>query len=156
MASQKWGQKDSGQYSVYNPPTSNLDLLRTRSEKYETCPHLTGQRWGDKVRRDYENCQQIDKTPFVTMSTDAMDTGKGDAITEMILDKTKTKARWMQRRSRLIRGWDMELDDAPRPLSVPLPDYENEDRAVGCLTTAMLSIVFPDYEEINDEFVTKR
>ena len=50
MALQKWGQKDSGQYSVYNPPTSNLDFMRTRGEKYETCPHLTGQRWGDKVR----------------------------------------------------------------------------------------------------------
>ena len=50
MASQKWGQKDSGQYSVYNPPTSNLDLLRTGSEKYETDPHPTGQKWGDKVR----------------------------------------------------------------------------------------------------------
>ena len=37
----------------------------------------------------------------------------------------------MQRRSRLIRGWDMEPDDAPRPLSVPLPNYENEDRVVG-------------------------
>ena len=50
MAWQKWGQMDSGQHSVYNPPTSNLDLMRTRGEKYETCPHLTGQRWGDKVR----------------------------------------------------------------------------------------------------------
>ena len=47
----------------------------------------------DKVRQDYENCQQIDKTPPVTMSTDAMDTEEGDAITKMILDKTKTKAR---------------------------------------------------------------
>ena len=156
MASQKWGQKDSGQYSVYNPPTSNLDLLTTRSEKYETCPHPMGQRWGDKVRQDYENCQQIDKTLPVTMSTDAMDTEEGDAITKMILDKTKIKARRMQRRSRLIRGWDMEPDEAPRPLSVPLPNYANEDRAVGRLTTAMSSIVFPDYEEINGEFVTKR
>ena len=43
MASQKWGQKDSGQYSVYNPPTSNLDLLRTRGDKYETHPHPKGQ-----------------------------------------------------------------------------------------------------------------
>ena len=67
----------------------------------------------------------------MTTSTDAMDTEEGDAITKMILDKTKIKARWMQRRSRLIRGWDMEPDDAPRPLSVPLPNYENEDRAVG-------------------------
>ena len=50
MASQKWRKKDSGQYSVYNPPTSNLDLMRTRGEKYETCLHLMGQRWGDKVR----------------------------------------------------------------------------------------------------------
>ena len=56
MALQKQGQKDSGQYSVYNPPTSNLDLLRTRGKKYETHPHPTGQRWGDKVRWDYENC----------------------------------------------------------------------------------------------------
>ena len=50
MALQKWEQKDSGQYSVYNLPTSNLDLLRTRGEKYEMHPHPMGQRWGDKVR----------------------------------------------------------------------------------------------------------
>ena len=62
----------------------------------------------------------MDKTPPVTTSTDAMDTEEGDAITKMILDKTKIKARWMQRRSRSIKGWDMELDDVPRPLSVPL------------------------------------
>ena len=141
---------------MYNSPTSNLDLLRTRGEKYETHSRPMGQRWGDKVRQDYENCQQIDTTLPVTMSTDAMDTEQGDAITKMILDKTKIKARWMQRRSRLIKGWDMEPDDALRPLSVPLPDYENEDRVVGRPTAAMSSIIFPDYEEINDEFITKR
>ena len=92
----------------------------------------------------------------MTTSTDAMDTEEGDAITKMILDKTKIKARQMQRRSRLVKGWDMEPDDALRPLSVPLPNYENEDRVVGQPTTAMSSIIFPDYEEINDEFVTKR
>ena len=54
-----------------------------------------------------------------------MDMEEGDAITKMILDKTKLKARQVQRRSRLVKGWDMEPDDAPRPLS------ENEDRAVG-------------------------
>ena len=133
-----------------------MDLLRTRSEKYETHPHPKEQRWGDKVRQDYEIFQQIDKTPPVTTSTDVMDTEEGDVITKMILDKTKIKARQMQRRSRLIRGCDMEPDDALRPLSVPLPDYENEDRVVGRPTTAMSSIVFPDYEEINDEFITKR
>ena len=88
---------------MYNPPTSNLDLLRTRGDKYETHPHPKGQRWGDKVRQDYENCQQMDKTPPVTTSTDAMDTEEGNAITKMILDKTKIKARWMQRRSKLIK-----------------------------------------------------
>ena len=67
----------------------------------------------------------------MTTSTDAMDTEEGDAITKMILDKREIKARWMQRRSRLIKGWGMEPDDAPRPLSVPLPKNENEDRAVG-------------------------
>ena len=132
------------------------DLLRTRGDKYETHPHPTGQRWGNKVRQDYENHQQMDKTPPVTTSTDAMDTEEGDAITKMILDKTKIKARWMQRRSRLIKGWDMELDDVLRPLSVPLPDYANANRAVERPTTAMSSIVFPDYEEINDEFITRR
>ena len=65
----------------------------------------------------------------MTTSTDAMDTEEGDAITKMILNKTKIKARQVQRRSRLIKGWDMEPDDALRPLSVHLP--ENEDRAVG-------------------------
>ena len=101
MASQKWGQKDSGQYSVYNPPTSNLDLLRTRGDKYKTHPHPKGQQWGDKVRQDYENCRQMDKTPTVTTSTDAMDTEEGDVITKMILDKTKIKARQMQRKIKI-------------------------------------------------------
>ena len=91
MASQKWGQNDSVQYSVYNLPTSNLDLMRTRGEKYETRPHPTGQRWEDKVRLDYENHQQSSKTLPVTMSADAMDTGEGDAITKIILDKTKAR-----------------------------------------------------------------
>ena len=50
----------------------------------------------------------------------------------------------------------MEPDDALRPLSVPLPENENENRVVGQTTTTMSSIIFPDYEEINDEFVTKR
>ena len=67
----------------------------------------------------------------MTTSTDAMDTEEGDAITKVILDKTEIKARWMQRRSSLIKGWDMEPDDAPRPLSLPLPKNEDEDRAVG-------------------------
>ena len=66
----------------------------------------------------------------MTTSTDAMDTEEGDAITKMILDKTKVKARWVQRRSRLIKGWDMEPDDALRLLSVPLPKTENENRVV--------------------------
>ena len=59
-------------------------------------------------------------------------------------------------RSRLIKGWDMEPDDAPRPLSLPLPYYENKDRVVGRPTTAMSSIFSPDYEEINDEFCNKK
>ena len=67
----------------------------------------------------------------MTRSTDAMDTEEGDAIAKMILDKTKVKARWVQRRSRLNKGWDMEPDDTLRPLSVPLPESENENRAVG-------------------------
>ena len=65
------------------------------------------------------------------MSTDIIDTEEGDAITKMILDKTKIKGRWVQGRSRLSKGSDMEPDDVPRPLSVPLPEYEKVDRVVG-------------------------
>ena len=50
MASKKWGQKDSGQYSVYNPPNSNLDIMRARGETFEMHPCSMGQRQGDKVR----------------------------------------------------------------------------------------------------------
>ena len=50
----------------------------------------------------------------------------------------------------------MEPDDALRPWSVSLPDCENEDRVVGQPTTTMSSIIFPDYEEINDKFLMKR
>ena len=119
--------------------------MRTRGEKYETCPHPMGQRWGDKIRQDYESHQQSNKTPPVTdmMSTDAMDTEEGDAITKMILDKTKIRVRWVQRRSRLSKGWDIESDNVLRPLSVPLPEYEKVDRVVGQPTTAMSFIIFP-------------
>ena len=48
----------------------------------------------------------------------------------------------MQRRSRLIKGWDMEPDDAPRPLSVPLPESENENRVVGQPTTLPCHLSF--------------
>ena len=105
--------------------------MRTRGEKYIMHPHLMGQIWGDRVRQDYENHQQSDKNPPVTMSTDAMDTEEGDTVTKMILDKMKIKARWVQRRSRLIKGWDMEPNDALRPLSLPLPESEHENRVVG-------------------------
>ena len=67
----------------------------------------------------------------MSTSTDAMDMEEGDAIIKMILVKTKIKARWVQRGSRLSKGWDMEPDDAPRPLSVPLPEYEKVDGAGG-------------------------
>ena len=60
-----------------------------------------------------------------------MNTEEGDAITKMILDKTQIKARQVQRGSRLTKGWDMEPDDALRPLSVPLPKSKNENRVVG-------------------------
>ena len=50
----------------------------------------------------------------------------------------------------------MKPDDVPKPFSVPLPEYEKVDRVVGQPTTAISSIVFPDYEEINDEYMTKR
>ena len=47
MALRKWGQKDSGQYSVYNLPTSNLDLLRTRADKYEKHVHMQWDKGGE-------------------------------------------------------------------------------------------------------------
>ena len=51
--------------------------MRTRGEKYETRPHPMGQRWGDKIRQNYESCQQSNKTLPVTMSTDAMGHRRG-------------------------------------------------------------------------------
>ena len=50
----------------------------------------------------------------------------------------------------------MELDDVPRPLSVPLPDYANVKRTVEDRLLPCHLLFFPDYEEINDEFITKR
>ena len=59
--------------------------------------------------------------PPATTSTDAMDTEEGDAITRMILDKTRAK---VERRQRKInsRGWDLDIYGIPRPLSIPLPE----------------------------------
>ena len=59
-------------------------------------------------------------------STNAMDTEEGDAVTRMILDKTRAK---VERRQRKINsgGWDLDIYDILRPLSIPLP--ENRERA---------------------------
>ena len=63
--------------------------------------------------------------PPAMTSTNAMDTEEGDAITKMILDKTRAK---VERRQRKInsRGWDLDIYDIPRALSIPLP--ENRER----------------------------
>ena len=50
-----------------------------------------------------------------------MDMEEGDAMTKMILDKTKRKAERRQRRI-ISMEWDLDIDDIPRPLSIPLPE----------------------------------
>ena len=55
-----------------------------------------------------------------------MDTEEGDAITKMILDKTKRKAERRQRRITSM-GWDLDINDIPRPLSIPLPESREKD-----------------------------
>ena len=66
--------------------------------------------------------------PPATTSTDAMDTKEGDTITRMILDKTGAK---VERRQRKInsRGWDLDIYDIPRPLSIPLPEIRERAEA---------------------------
>ena len=79
------------------------------------------------MKRDYESHQQGgDKTPLAMTSTDAMDTEEGNAITRMILDKTRAKVERRQRKINL-RGWDLDIYDILRPLSIPLP--ESRERA---------------------------
>ena len=156
MASQKKIQQDDVQYTIYNPPASNLDLLWTRNEKYETRLHPTGQSWGDKVKRDYESCQQGgDKMPPATTSTDAMDTEEGDAITRMILDKTRAKVERRQRKLN-SRGWDLDIYDILRPLSISLPENrERVETLTGWPVIAMSSLVFPEYEELKEKHARK-
>ena len=93
--------------------------------------------------------------PPATTSTDAMDTEEDDAITKMILDKTRVK---VERRQRKInsRGWDLDIYDILRPLSIPLP--ENRERVEASTeqpVTAMSSLVFPEYEELNEKHARK-
>ena len=56
-------------------------------------PTSNGTKVGGQNKTRYESHQQSNKTSPVTMSTDTIDTEEGDAITKMILDKTKIKAR---------------------------------------------------------------
>ena len=88
-------------------------------------------------------------------STDAMDTEEGDAITKMILDKTKGKAERRQRRI-ISMGWDLDINDIPRPSSIPLPkSREKGNVQADQPVTAMSSLVLPEYEEL-DDWHTKR
>ena len=56
-----------------------------------------------------------------------MDTEEGDAITKMIIDKTKAKVERRHRRIAL-RGWDLDTHDILRPLSIPLPENQVKGR----------------------------
>ena len=156
MASQMKGQWDDVQYTVYNLPTSDLDVMQ-QEVKCITRLHPTGQRWGDKVKWDYENRQWGgDKTPPLMASTNAMDMEEGDAITKMIIDRTKAKVERRQRRIAL-RGWDLDAHNIPRPLSIPLPEnQEKGDAPFEWLAMAMSSLVISDYEELDERCIRRK
>ena len=103
------------------------------------------------MKRDYESCQQGgDKT-----STNAMDTEEGDIITKIILEKTRAK---VERRQRKInsRGWDLDMYDMLRPLSITLPESRERTKAsTEWPVPAMSSLVFPEYEELNEKHARK-
>ena len=65
-----------------------------------------GQRWGDKIKRDYESHQQGgDKMPPATTSTDAMDTeGNATAMSSLVFPEyeelnEKHARKWQNTRS---------------------------------------------------------
>ena len=85
-----------------------------------------------------------------------MDMEEGDAITKMIIDKTKAKVERRQRRIAL-RGWDLDTYDVPRPLSIPLPEnQEKGDVPIEQPATAMSSLVIPEYEELDEGILKEK
>lgn len=153
MTTKKKSKTDvNQQYDVYNLPVSVLDTLSTWHGKYSTILHPSRQRWGEKVKDNYNKRQKVsgDKTLPVATSTEVIDTEEGDAVTQMIFDKAKSCRQLMWRGSSLSRGWEMDEYDVPRPLLIAIPEYQpREDVGKERPATAMPSFIIPDYEDID-------
>ena len=53
-------------------------------------------------------------------------------------------------------GWDLDIDDIPRPLSIPLPkSREKGNVQADQPTTAMSSLVLPEYKELDDRCIKR-
>ena len=137
--------KDVDLFSVAAPTTSDtFDKLKTRHKTYERVSDVVKPKKDKRRRTGEEEDSSVPVSPYQTTLMEAIDTEEGQEITRFIKEKAYQRQRALTSQRVKTGG---PIYDLPRPLSIPVPEPEdNWSRSFERTTSAMAST--PQYEEL--------
>ena len=139
--------KDVDLFSVAAPTTSDtFDKLKTRHKTYERVSYVVKPKKDKRRRTEEEEDFSIPVSPYRTTSTEAIDTEEGQEITRFIKEKAYQRQRALTSQRVKTGG---PIYDLPRPLSIPVPEPEdNWSQSLERTTSAQAMALTPQYEEL--------
>ena len=139
--------KDVELFSVAAPTASDtFDKLKTRHKTYERVSYVFKPKKDKRRRTEEEEDSSVPVSPYRTTSTEAIDTEEGQEITRFIKEKAYQRQRALTLQKVKAGG---PIYDLPRPLSIPVPEPEdNWSRSFERTTSAQAVTSTPQYEEL--------
>ena len=139
--------KDVDLFSVAAPTASDtFDKLKTRHKTYERVSYVVKPKRDKRRRTEEEEDSSVPVSPYRTTSTEAIDTEEGQEITRFIKEKAYQRQRALTLQKVKTGG---PIYDLPRPLSIPVPEPEdNWSRSFERTTSAQAMASMPQYEEL--------
>ena len=139
--------KDVELFSVAAPTASDtFDKLKTRHKTYEQVSYVVKPKKDKRRRTEEEEDSSVPVSPYRTTSTEAIDTEEGQEITRFIKEKAYQRQRALTLQKVKAGG---PIYDLPRPLSIPVPEPEdNWSRSFERTTSAQTVTSTPQYEEL--------
>ena len=139
--------KDVELFSVAAPTASDtFDKLKTRHKTYERVSYVVKPKKDKRRRTEEEEDSSVPVSPYRTTSTEAIDTEEGQEITRFIKEKAYQRQRALTLQKVKAGG---PIYDLPRPLSIPVPEPEdNWSRSFERTTSAQAVTSTPQYEEL--------
>ena len=129
-------------------PTASdtFDKLKTRHKTYERVSYVVKPKRDKRRRTEEEEDSSVPVSPYRTTSTEAIDTEEGQEITRFIKEKAYQRQRALTLQKVKTGG---PIYDLPRPLSIPVPEPEdNWSRSFERTTSAQAMTSTPQYEEL--------